>query len=325
MKYNKILVTGSSAVLGEGFKNIAGKYPDKEFIFWSSNNCDLTDLQITNDSVKQVLPDVILHLAAISGGIGLSLKHQASMLRDINLMTFSILEAARINNVKKTIMTLTTGMYPPNAPLPLNENNIHNGFPHESNYGSSFAKRIVDPAIRAYREEYDLNVIGLIPSGIFGENDNFNYEDAPMLPALIRRFHENRDNGEEIVIWGDGTPLREYTYSQDLAEIFMWALDNYDDAQCLNIGTTEENAIKDIAYMIAEIMAVDKTRITFDTTKPKGIHRKNTDNSRFQKLSNYSYTSFRKALEKTIHWFSETMEKNPNEIRLMSKSRGGQS
>ena len=105
----------------------------------------------------------------------------------------------------------------------------------------------------------------------------------------------------------------------------MWALENYDDTQCLNIGTTEENSIKDIAYMIAEIMGVDNSRITFDTTKPKGIHRKNTDNSRFQKLSNYSYTPFRKALEKTIHWFSETMEKNPDEIRLMNKSREGQS
>ena len=321
MKYKKILVTGSSAVLGTGLKNIAGNYLNREFIFWSSNNCDLTDLQATNESVKEVAPDAILHLAAVSGGIGLSMKHHASMLRDINLMTFSILEAARKNGVKKTIMTLTTGMYPPDVPLPLNEENIHDGYPHGSNYGSSFAKRIVDPAIKAYRDEYDLNVIGLIPSGIFGENDNFNYEDSPMLPALIRRFYENRDNNEDIVIWGDGTSLREYTYSQDLAEIFMWALENYNDAQCLNIGTTEENSIKDIAYMIAEIISVNKSRIKFDTSKPKGIYRKNTDNSRFTRLLNYRYTPFREALKKTIQWFCVMMEQNPGEIRLLSKSR----
>lgn len=325
MSIKKILVTGSSAVLGTALKIISKKYPEKKFIFWSSKDCDLTSLESTNAKIKLMKPDAIIHLAAISGGIGLSVKHQASMLRDINLMTFAVLEAARKNKVKKTIMTLTTGMYPPDAPLPLNEDSIHDGYPHDSNYGSSFAKRIIDPAIKSYREEYGLNVVGLIPSGIFGENDNFNYEDAPMLPSLIRRFYENKDKQKDIVIWGDGTPLREYTFSMDLAEIYMWALENYDDSKCLNIGTTEENSIKNIAYMIAGIMGVAKTRIVFDESKPKGIHRKNTDNSRFRRLSYYTYTPFKEGLEKTIHWFCETMDKNPEKIRLSNKSREEQS
>jgi GDP-L-fucose synthase len=319
MIYQKILVTGSSGVLGSALKAISNDYTESNFIFLTSKDCDLNDMNETYKNVEKNKPDAILHLAAVSGGIGLSIKHHASMLRDIVLMTFNVLESARKYDVKKTIMTLTTGMYPVNAPLPLNEDNIHDGYPHESNYGSSFGKRIIDPAIRAYRDEYGLNVIGLIPSGIFGENDNFNYEDAPMVPALIRRFYENRNNKSKIIVWGDGSPLREYTYSKDIARIFMWALENYNDAQCLNIGTTEENSIKNIAYMIADILKIDRNRIVFDDTKPNGIYRKSTDNSRFIALSNYKYTPFREGLEKTIKWFSNTYEKNPEAIRMYSK------
>jgi GDP-L-fucose synthase len=249
------------------------------------------------------------------------MKHPARMLRDNVLMTINILEAARKHNVKKTIMTLTTGMYPAKAPLPLKEDYIHNGYPHESNYGSSFAKRLIAPAIRAYREEYGMNVIGLVPNGIFGENDNFNYEGAPMVPTLIRRFYENRNTDLKITIWGDGTPLREYTYSKDLAKIYMWALENYDEAQIINVGTTEENSVADIAYMIADIMNICRDRITFDTTKPKGIFQKSTDNSHFLSLSKFQYTPFRVGLEKTILWFRQTYGNNPKTIRTYSKAK----
>jgi len=319
--YRNILVTGSSGVLGSAVKAISKEYRDSIFIFLTSRDCDLTDTVQTLRTVEKYSPDAILHLAAVSGGIGLSKKHPASLLRDNVLMTFSILEAARKCSVKKTIMTLTTGMYPANAPLPLKEEYIHDGYPHDSNYGSSFAKRLIDPVIRAYREEYGLKVIGLIPSGIFGENDNFNYDDAPMVPALIRRFYENRKNDSKIVIWGDGTPLREYTYSQDVARIYMWALSNYDDARVLSIGSTEEHAVLDIAYMIAEILQIDRNRIVFDATKPQGIFRKNTDNSRFLALSNFTYTSFRRGLEKTIQWFCAAYENNPESIRMYGKSK----
>lgn len=319
--YRSILVTGSSAVLGTAIKTVSREYPESHFIFLTSKDCDLTDATQTQRTIERYAPDAIVHLAAVSGGIGLSMKHPASLLRDNVMMTFNILEAARKSGIKKMIMTLTTGMYPANAPLPLKEEYIHDGYPHDSNYGSSFAKRLIEPAIRAYREEYGLKVIGLIPNGIFGENDNFNYDDAPMVPALIRRFYENRKNDSRIVIWGDGTPLREYTYSQDVARIYMWALHHYDDAHVLNIGSAEEHTVLDIAYMIAEILQIDRNRIVFDATKPQGIFRKNTDNSRFLVLSNFTYTSFRRGLEKTIQWFCAAYENNSESIRMYSKSK----
>lgn len=318
--FKKILVTGSSAVAGSAIKSVQGDY-DAQFVFLGSKDCDLRDYAQTMDCFHSHNPDGIIHLAAVSGGIGLSMKHQGSMLRDNVLLNTNVMEVARSLNVKKLVMTLTTGMYPPNAPLPLNEDSIHDGPPHESNYGSSFSKRLVEPAIRGYREEYGMNVVGLIPNGIFGENDNFNYEDAPMLPALIRRFYENRNTSDDIVIWGDGTPLREYTYSRDVAKAFMWALYNYNEPQVLNSGTTEELSIKEIALAIAEIMNIDHSRIQFDTSKPNGVFKKSTDNSRFVKLSNFKYTPFRVALENTIKWFSNAYENNPESLRMYSKSK----
>jgi Nucleoside-diphosphate-sugar epimerases len=247
--YRKILVTGGSAVTGSALKSIIGDYSESTFFFINSKDCNLVDSNKTIAYISELQPDAIIHLAAISGGIGLSMKYPATLLRDNVLMNFNILEAGRRCNIKKIVMTLTTGMYPENAPLPLKEEYIHNGHPHESNYGSSFAKRLVDPAVKAYRAEYGLNIIGLVPNGIFGENDNFNYDDAPMVPTLIRRFYENRHGNSKIVIWGDGTPLREYTYAKDVARAFMWCLNHYNDAQILNIGTTEELSVKEIAYL----------------------------------------------------------------------------
>lgn len=319
--FKKIVVTGSSAVAGSAVRAIHGEY-DAEFTFLTSKDCNLCDPAATMAFFEKARPDGIIHLAAVSGGIGLSIKHQGSMLRDNVFMNMNVMEAARKLEVKKLVMTLTTGAFPPNATLPLKEEYLHDGQPHGSNYGSSFAKRLVEPAIRGYREEYGLKVVGLIPNGIFGENDNFNYDDAPMLPALIRRFYENRNTKDDIVIWGDGTPLREYTYSRDVAKMFLWALYNYDDAQVLNSGTTEELSIKDIALLIAKNMGVDPARIRFDVTKPNGVFRKGTDNSRIVTLSGHKYVSFAEGLERTIRWFIDTYENRRDQLRLYSKTKG---
>jgi len=319
--FKNLLVTGSSAVLGSALKKISLRFKSRNFIFLTSKDCDLTNYEVTLKTFKKIKPDAVIHLAAVSGGIGLLANHPASIMRDINAMTFNVLESVRILEIPKAIMTLTTGMYPPEAKMPYDESDIHNGYPSESTYGSSFAKRLIDPAIRAYRQEYGMNIIGLIPSGIFGGNDNFHQDHAPMLPSLIRRFYENKDNDCDLIVWGDGSPLREYTYSEDLAKIYMWALDNYKEEQCLNIGTVEENSVKNIAFMVAKHMGINEGRIKFDITKPKGVFRKNTSNKRFVQLSNFKYTSFEEGLKKTILWFAHEYESNKSSIRTYSKSK----
>lgn len=311
--YRKILVTGGSSSIGRSLKTIVGDYPHCEFVFISSRECDLTKIEKVAEFIKDCRPEAILHLAAGCGGIQLSIKHPATLLRDNVLMNVNILEAARFCNVKKVVMTLTTGMYPVETEIPIREESIHDGPPHGSNYGSSFAKRLVEPMIRAYREEYGLNVIGLVPNGILGEYSTFSPKAAIMPAALIRRCYENKNNNSKIVVWGDGSPLREITYATDIARAFMWSLNNYDSHQILNIGTTEEASVKDIAYMIADNMQIDHGRIEFDTSKPSGIFRKSTDNSKFVNLSHFEYTPLRKTIEYTVGYFCKNY---PQGVRL---------
>lgn len=313
--YNKIIVTGGTGLVGSALNSIRSEYPERQFVFLSSKDCNLTMLNDFVDLTNSIKPDAIIHLAAVCGGVAFSIKYPAKMLRDNVLMNINVMEAARICRVKKVVMSLSTGMYPEEVPNPILEEYIHNGCPHSSNYSYAFAKRLVDPMIKSYRAEYGINAIGLVPNGIFGENCNFRYEEATMLPALIRRFYENKGGKENIVIWGDGTPLREYTYSKDMARAYMWCLDNYDDEQILHVGTIEELSVKEIALLIAEMMGVDKKRIVFDTSKPNGQFKKSTDNSKFIRISDFKYTLFKEGLNNTVKWFCENYD-NPSKIRL---------
>lgn len=189
-KNENVLITGSGGVTGKAIKRICSEYKDKNFIFIKSSDLDLRNFKLTLKFFKKNKINKVINLAAVSGGIGISLKHQASMLRDNVLINLSVVEACVRCNIDKLVLCLTTGMYPENAKLPLKEEDIHNGQPSNTNYGSSFAKRLIEPIIRSYREEYNLNVVGLIPSGIFGPEDNFHPDHAPMLPAIINRAYE---------------------------------------------------------------------------------------------------------------------------------------
>jgi GDP-L-fucose synthase len=318
-KFQRIMVTGGGGVAGHGVRRIQKDYPKSEFFFPNSKECDLTSWVETKKYVDGLKPDAIVHLAAKSGGIGLSMNYPATLLRDNVLMMVHVLEAARLQKVKKVILTLSAGMYPVSAPLPLKEEDLHEGRPHPTVNTYAFAKRLVEPAVWSYRKEYGMNVIGLVPNGIFGPGDNFNAEGAAMVPTLIRRFYENREGSAPINVWGDGTPLREYTFATDLARAFMWCLENYDDEQILNVGNTEENSIRQIATWIAEDLGIDTKRLFWDTTKPNGVMRKSTDNSKFIKISKFKYSPFRQALTETVNWFVEESRKGGTGIQTKAK------
>ena len=316
--YEKILVTGGTGLIGQAVGSIQSQYPESEFIFWGSRDCDLTKEEESLECVRAIKPDAIIHLAAIVLGIGTRTMYPVTILRKSLAMNFNILEAARLSDVKKVVMTLSSGMYPNKAPLPYREEYIHDGAPDGHNYGYIHSKRFVEPMVKAYRKEFGLHVIGLVPNWLFGENDNYS-EDAGVLPALIRRFCDNRNTDDEIVVWGDGSPLREYTHCEDVARSYLWCLENYDSEQILNIGTIEENSVKDMAFMIADFLGIDKRRIVFDTSKPKGALKKSTDNSRFVDLSNFTYMPFKAGLERTLKWYLDTLASDPSLIRTRSK------
>jgi GDP-L-fucose synthase len=306
---NTLLVTGSGGVAGKALKRIANNYPKYKFIFVSSKDVDLRNIKKTINFIKLHKVEYIINFAAVSGGIGLSINHQASLLRDNALININILEASVQCKVKKLILCLTTGMYPEKAALPLKEKDIHNGYPSLTNYGSSFAKRLIEPAIKAYRSEFKLNVIGLIPSGIYGPEDNFSTIDAPMLPSIISRMHKALLENNILEVWGTGKPLREYTYSEDIAKIFMWALQYYNKEQVLNIGSTEEKSIKSIVEVIAEKMNFSKNKIYFNKNKPDGIQKKSASNYLFRKEKKFNYTTLDNGIKKTVNWYINQYDK----------------
>mgnify|MGYP001291346192 CR=1 FL=1 len=309
----KILLTGSRGVLGSSFKkkNFLKKFKKKySFIFSDSTKCDLRDYYKTFKYIKKLKPDYIINLAAVSGGIGLSAKYQATLLRDNLLINLNILEVSRKLNIKKLIMTLTTGAYPKNLKLPYKEKNLHDGLPLENNYGSSFAKRIIDPAIKSYRDEFNLDVIGLAPSGIYGENDNFNLDDAPMLPATIHKAFLAKKYKNKLVIWGNGESYRELTYADDYRDIFIWALENYSNSQILNVSSKEEYKIKTIVKKIAKIFKLNSKNLYFDKKKPNGIYKKTCDTSLLMKQKKFNFTKLDVGLKKTIKWFVKNYQNN---------------
>lgn len=300
----KVLVTGGKGVLGEGLRSVASEYQECSFVFPDKEELDLLSASDATSFIEKFKPDFIMHLAAVSGGVGLSRTRPADLLRDNVLMSFNVLEAARKNGVKKTLMTLSSGMYPEEAPLPLSEESIHDGPPHISNYSYAFAKRLIEPSIVAYRAQYGLNVIGVVPNGIFGRHADFALESSAMWASLVRRMYENKLSNEDIIVWGDGTPLREHTYSEDMAKAFMWCMLNYEDPGILNVGSSEELSVKEIAFLIADMMGINRDRIVFDTTKPAGVHRKSIDNSQFLKLSGFSFRAFEEGLFDVVKWYS---------------------
>lgn len=314
-KYKRILVSGGTGLLGTGIRTITGDYADTKFVFFSSRDCDLTNYDDVMYFVEKHRPDAFIHTAALAGGIHYTQKYPATILRSNIQMDINVLEAQRQCGIDKVILTLSTGMYAHDAPVPIKEKHIHNGYPHHTNYSYSFSKRIIDPLIKAYRQEYNSNVIGLIPNCIFGENMNYRVSESLVIAALIRRFYENRNNNEPIIVWGDGSQLREYTYSEDMARAYLWCLENYNDEQVLHIGSTEEYSIKYIAYTIADFLNINHERIIFDVSKPGGVAKKGTDNSLFINLSNFRYTPFHHGLQRTIEWFKANYN-NTNVIRM---------
>ncbi|MBI3505849.1 MAG: NAD-dependent epimerase/dehydratase family protein [Proteobacteria bacterium] len=311
----RLLVTGSTGVLGSAFAELAPAFPEHEFVFVAREDLDLTDAPAVRAFVGRERIRRIVHLAAISGGIDLARRFPARILRDNVAMCFAVLDAAVAHRLDKVVLTLSSGMYPAEAPQPNTEDQIHRGLPHETAYSYAMAKRLMEPAIRAYRAEHALDVIGLVPSGIYGPNDNYNADDCTWIAGLVRRFCEWTPAAGDLSIWGDGSPLREITYAPDMARAYMWCLANHSSAELLNVGCGQGNTIKSVALMLAEICGVPVERIRFDPARARGIDKRVTDNTAFVSRSGFRYGDLRTGLEATVAWYRRMLAQNPGAIR----------
>ena len=316
MKKPKLLITGSNGVLGNSFKRNTNLLSAYSIDFSSGREFDLTDAISTKSLFDKVSPDFVIHLAAKSGGIGLSKMHQASLFRDNLLMSINIADNCVRKKVNKTIFTLSVGMYPEDALLPIKEESNLKGPPHPSNTGYAYAKALIEPLIKSYNKEYDQNFIGLVPNGIYGPEDNFDPNHAPMLPTLIRKAYFAKINDTSLDVWGDGTPLRQYTFVDDYVYIYKWCLENYEEEDILNVGTSEECSINSIAKYICDSISIPYSKINYLTDKPKGIFRRPMDNSKLIGLLPFEFTKLSLGIEKTCKWFIE----NSDSIEMKSKN-----
>ncbi|MCH2022987.1 MAG: GDP-L-fucose synthase [Saprospiraceae bacterium] len=288
------LVTGGTGMVGSAIK------ADLKI---GSKDYDLTNWVAVNDLFEKHKPSEVIHCAAKVGGIWGNMNYKGDFYRENILMNTHIIEAARLHGVKRLVAFLSTCVFPDNVEYPLSERKIHMGPPHNSNDAYAYAKRMCDIQIRAYREQYNLNYISVIPTNIYGPNDLFDLTNGHVVPSLIHRCFLAREQGKDLEIWGTGKPLREFIFSEDVARLSEWALDNYEEDEPIILSTSKETSIKDLVEMVVELLQF-KGKLIWLKEKPDGQYRKPSDNSKLKSyLPDFKYTPLYEGLKKTISWF----------------------
>ena len=299
-----ILVTGGTGLVGQAIKSISKNY-SYNFIFLSSKDCDLSDYDQTKDLFSKEKPNYVIHLAAYVGGLFKNMNYKVDMLEKNLLINYNVLKCSHDYKVEKVVSCLSTCIFPDKTSYPINEDMLHNGPPHNSNDTYAYAKRMLEIHSKAYQEQYGDNFICIIPTNIYGPHDNYSLEDGHVIPALIHRCYLNKKNNEKFIVRGTGKPLRQFIYSEDLAKLILWSLENYHqkDSIILSVDEKDEISIKDVALNIAK--AYDyQDMIEFDSSYSEGQYKKTADNSKLKKLiKDFEFTKFEEGVEKSVNWF----------------------
>lgn len=303
----KILVTGGSGLVGKAIQTIQNKY-EYECQFISSKDCNLENFTETNNFISESKPDIIIHLAAYVGGLFRNMNEKVNMFEKNIIINYNLIKCAYQNNVKTCISCLSTCIFPDKTSYPINENMIHDGEPHNSNYGYAYAKRMLDIHNRVYREQYGLNYYCIIPTNIYGPNDNYSLNDGHVIPALIHKCYLAKLNNVPFVVKGSGTPLRQFIYSIDLAKLIIQCIENnINNNIILSVSEKDEISIKDVALEISK--AFDYSNIIFDSAYSDGQMKKTADNSQLLKLfPEFKFTLFSDGIKESVDWFIDNFE-----------------
>jgi len=299
-----VLVTGGSGLVGNGIRKISKNY-NYNFIFWSSNDCNLLNYEETYEKMKEISPDYVIHLAANVGGLFKNMNHKVEMLEDNLKINFNVIKACHYIKVKKLISCLSTCIFPDKTTYPINEDMLFNGPPHFSNDAYAYAKRLIEIQSKAYREQYNDDFTCVIPTNIYGPFDNFNLDDAHVVPALIHKCYLAKQKGEKFVVAGTGKPLRQFIHSEDLGDLIMQVIENYSDKMPIILSPDEESEISigDIARLIAKKFDYLEY-LEFDEKKPDGQYKKTASNKKLKELlPNYKFKDFETGIDETIDWF----------------------
>lgn len=307
---SRILVTGGAGFLGSFVVEELHAHGAKSIVVPRSHDYDLVDRMACRRMLADAKPDFVFHLAARVGGIGANRENPGRFMFENAMMGLHIFEECRLAGVKKLVATGTICAYPKFAPLPFREDDLWNGYPEETNAPYGIAKKMMLVLSQGYREQYGMNSVVLFPVNLYGPRDNFDPKSSHVIPALIRKCVEAREAGrDEIVLWGDGSPTREFLYAKDAAVGLVMAAASYDSSEPVNLGTGQEISIRDLAMLIAEKTGF-RGQLRWDTHEPNGQPRRRLDVSRARERFGFAAkTSFADGLRATIDYFEKTYRK----------------
>ena len=295
----KILVTGADGLVGSALRTTLGG----DAVFVTRQDADLTDIDATDRLFSEFAPTHVIHLAAVVGGIGGNIMKSGDFFRSNILINTNVLESAQKHGVERLVSFMSTCIFPNEAKYPLSVEDLHNGPPHPSNFGYAYAKRMLDVQTRAYRAQWDSDFVIAVPTNIYGPHDNWNLEEGHVAPALIHKCYLAKQRNEPLVVWGSGSPLREFIYSGDVARLASWVLDDYKGTEPIILTSGIETPIKELVHIVADAMEFDGP-IVFDSEKPDGQFRKPSNaQPLLDQHGDFAFTPVAEGIKQTVDWF----------------------
>jgi GDP-L-fucose synthase len=298
-----VVVTGGTGFLGAYIVRElerAGATP----LGFGRSAYDLLDRAAIEQMLASRSPDAVVHVAGTVGGIGLNQREPGRLFYENAAMGLHLLEECRISGVEKVLVAGTVCSYPSETRTPFREDDLWTGYPEETNAPYGLAKRMLLVQAQAYREQYGMNTIYLMPVNLYGPGDNFDLSSGHVIPAMIRKFHEARNAGiHSVTLWGDGSPTREFLHVADAARAFRMALERYDGAEPVNVGSGREISIGDLARTVAGVVGFDGA-IDWDAERPNGQMRRMLETSRAKELFGFqAEVEFERGIAETVKWF----------------------